>query len=330
ADSYAWLGELKEMGYSLDDISRLLKEDTENSPWIIIERQRTRSCRIDRKYHMNGCVHFRGQWASSQHDPECISVASLDADTERRENVIRVIQEYCGLAGISPHSQDRSKWNGSVCFHENLQGSTAMYEIRESNGRSVSGLIGRISNALADFCHAVGYAQKAGLCCSSFTILRKFLTDDPPYQAYVDVCRIELGLVASLLQQISLVKNLLDENIGTSEDFDSCMQLVEDIFSSIWTSPQILNDRSSGIDKRMHFLALAVQFLCLGFLSYIQAHTGALRPFFLDRPQKRVVIIGTGHSTPSHDYPSIEAELVQLTCMGDMIKDSVLAFSFAH
>jgi hypothetical protein len=68
---------------------------------------------------------------------------------------------------------------------------------------------------------------------------------------------------------------------------------------------------------------LAVQFLCLGFLSYTKAHIDAVHPFFLDAPLRQVTLQGLG----KHEYFSyLVAELVELTCLGSITSGPDLMF----
>ena len=74
----------------------------------------------------------------------------------------------------------------------------------------------------------------------------------------------------------------------------------------------------------LHYCALAAQFLCSAFLSYVQAHVGSIDPFFLDTPQRKMVLLGS-QSVPG-DF-AINAELVELTCLAEMTQQPVLVFS---
>lgn len=79
------------------------------------------------------------------------------------------------------------------------------------------------------------------------------------------------------------------------------------------------------ITGALHSYSLAVQALCLEFLSYSQAHVGPIQPFFLDTLPTKIRLIGVEMSPAPYRY--IEASLKSLTCFGDMIEEPVLVFS---
>lgn len=69
--------------------------------------------------------------------------------------------------------------------------------------------------------------------------------------------------------------------------------------------------------------SLALQFLCVGLLSYKQAHIGAIRPFFLDTAVRELYLLGGARARDS-ELPFIHTRLEELTCLSPVTKGPVL------
>jgi len=74
----------------------------------------------------------------------------------------------------------------------------------------------------------------------------------------------------------------------------------------------------------LHLASLAIQCLCVGFLSYTQAHIGNVQPFFLDSPLSRITLLGMETSTNARPY--ITVRLAKLRCLAGMTRNPVLVF----
>ena len=74
----------------------------------------------------------------------------------------------------------------------------------------------------------------------------------------------------------------------------------------------------------LHFSSLAIQFLCVSFLSYSQAHIGNLQPFSSDTPLQRVVLLGAETSAEVNVH--LTASLAELTSLAGMAQGPVLGF----
>lgn len=182
----------------------------------------------------------------------------------------------------------------------------------------------RLRNSLGRFCLAAGHAQAAGLCCDSFTILwlpTQHTSQQLPPNSSVEVCRIDFELPLQLLLRL--------EDLSAIHNMSPA-----DVLRVRKTASQILRPFVQGITEvsfhdsvnaGLQICSLATQVVCLGFLSYAQAHAGTIRPFFLDTPLKKIRLLGNLASTDGQDW--IEASLYNLTCMGDMIQSQILAFN---
>ncbi|PNP85128.1 hypothetical protein FNYG_01653 [Fusarium nygamai] len=74
--------------------------------------------------------------------------------------------------------------------------------------------------------------------------------------------------------------------------------------------------------------SLTAQFLSLAFSLYTQGHCEPFRPFFLDKPLKRILLIGNKIWGRSSIGPCILASPVELSCFGDMVQRRVFAFQY--
>jgi hypothetical protein len=339
-DEYSWLHELDVIGYSRNDLAELLMEKTNDAPWIYFERQRISYPDITPGGHIPNCVHKSPQSLSSSvtlittpSDNHTLVLSGLGG-AEEIESLRRVISELCGLAGVAPISRDLATWNGSVIFENH---NSTSYITCSQPGDTMEDrhlLLSRICSSLQGFCKAAGAVQEAGFCCDSFTVLR--ITTRDFRQDLVEMFRVDLGLASQL--QVELQELLLVDEITPFQCWKSGLiaQKIlailgldynpgECVKSYIAKRRKAEMDKVDEVDEVLHFCSLAVQFLCLGFLSYSQAHCRAIQPFFLDTPQGKVVLQGCKKSLDS--FPQVTAQLVDLTCMGDMLQDSVLVFS---
>ncbi|KAI6774835.1 hypothetical protein HG530_001593 [Fusarium avenaceum] len=74
--------------------------------------------------------------------------------------------------------------------------------------------------------------------------------------------------------------------------------------------------------------SLTAQFFSLAFALYSQGHCEPFRPFFLDTPLKRILLIGNQIWGPSFNGPCILASPVELSCFGEMVQRQVFAFQY--
>ncbi|KAG4272978.1 hypothetical protein FPRO04_10058 [Fusarium proliferatum] len=74
--------------------------------------------------------------------------------------------------------------------------------------------------------------------------------------------------------------------------------------------------------------SLTAQLFSLGFSFYAQGHCEPFKPFFLDTPLKRILLIGNQIWGPSFTGPCILASVVELSCFGEMIERRVFAFQY--
>ncbi|OAG06554.1 uncharacterized protein CC84DRAFT_1142451 [Paraphaeosphaeria sporulosa] len=321
---YSWIRELNENGYTRDELAELLFEQFNDAPWIYFEPGIYNLSAVRTGVHLPGCVHqFHSSDQSSLLQSATTQVIPSPSGSWR--DVIEIVEELCGVAGITPTTRDREKWDGSIAFEEgNSVATVTCAQPIEVSDSERSTIVSRLINSLRRFCLAAGHAQAAGLCCDSFTILwlpTQYTRQQLPPDSSVEVCRIEFELplqLLSRLEDLSAIHNMSPVDVLRVQQTAS--QILRPFVQGI---TEVSFDDSINAD--LQICSLATQVVCLGFLSYTQAHAGTIRPFFLDTPLKKIRLLGSLASTDGKNW--IEASLYNLTCMGGMIQSQVLAFN---
>jgi hypothetical protein len=317
---YIWLREWDQMGFSRDEMAEFLLEDVNDSPWIYFEAGDVPRNEMQPGIHMTGCIH---QICSSDVAP--VDQSQLQPRSSRPGeggDIKMTVQELCGLAGITPKSRNLDDWTGTVRFQEQNSTAIVSYSIRkDEEAANHHAIARRIINALQNLCAAVGQVQAAGLCCDCFTVLRQ--PDDHDLgdvkEARLELLRLDVELPGKLLEELKILPHL--DQITLLDVLHSealAMKILGTLTKGLIETPP-----GKDVEYVLDLCSMSVQFLCLGFLSYSQAHIGALKPFFLDSPQRKILLMGNRWSK-NRGY--IVAELKDLTCIGRMIQGPTIAF----
>ncbi|KAI8930723.1 hypothetical protein NX059_012332 [Plenodomus lindquistii] len=320
---YSWVRELDEIGYTRDEIAELLFEQANDAPWIYFEPNRYNPLAVRTGVHLPRCVHQFPLSDRSSFYQSATTQAHLYPDGWRR--VVRTVEELCGVAGVTPTTRDRQNWDGFIIFEEeNSVATVTCSQSLESVHSEHCAIIARLIKSLGRFCQAAGYVQAAGLCCDSFTILwlpLQYTGQQSSLEPSVEVCRIDFELPLQLLSELkdlSAVRNTSPADVSRAQKM--ALQILRPVVQGI---TEVFFDDS--INAGLQICSLATQVVCLGFLSYTQAHAGTIRPFFLDTSLKKIRLLGNSASTDGNAW--IEASLNNLTCFGDMIQSQVLTFN---
>jgi hypothetical protein len=267
---YSWLHELVEIGFNSEEIAGLLLKEANDSPWIIFEGQVSEELRIDTAYHQRSCVHQGGQNLSSS--PKLIGSTSQKGtvglfmawDFSAQEQTIRTVQELCGIGGIAPTSPDRSKWNGFAKFEDDHTLVSVSYTIPgEPEFEATTRILQSVVRTLRGVYNAVSKVQRAGLMCESFTVLCG--SSNPSETTNVELYRINLAQISDFKEDlVSFLKNTDTRKIPL---LIKEAQRILSLFHFI------------SLEATVHLCSLVTQFICLGFLSYTQAHSGSIQPF---------------------------------------------------
>ena len=162
------------------------------------------------------------------------------------------------------------------------------------------------------------------MCCNSFTIL-KFSAEIRS----VELIQVPFSLISLLVSKVSYLRSSERDR----EIINSALKVAQEILDLVYgverdgTTPFYLNtlDLESAERTTVHNCALATQSLCLGLLSYSNAHAGPIKPFFLSRALNRVQLLGIETRVPNEQC--LSADLVELTCFVQMIGNAVVAFA---
>ena len=327
-DDLYWLRELAEMGYGYQDIATLLV-DEKKSPWIFIEPFETSSSGVIMDHHQAYCIHQGGNRVTFSPnlvaEDDSIYIGNFaNSGLMETDSIKHKVATFCGLAGVVPTSNDRQGWIGSVAFDgDDFAVASVAYELELSTS-TVQHYLSRVEAALEQLVDIVSWLQQNGLCCNSFTILK--LSAEI---GRVELIQVPFSLISLLIDRVSYLRT----SDRDREIIDSALEVAQKILDLVYgmerdgTTPSSSNtlDLESAERATVHDCALATQSLCLGLLSYSNAHAGPIKPFFLSRALKRVQLLGVETRIPNKQC--FAADLVELTCFGQMIGNAVVAFT---
>ena len=272
---YSWLRQLDDMGYTKEEMADLLMEQAGDSPWIFFEPIQPDPISPQIGAHLLGCVHSLFQTDDDSIQQEAPPIRSIQS-----QDISVTLQQLCGLAGIAPISRDLDTWNGSVRFEKKNSEVNVSYSAKSLDAVANTKLvIRRAISALEGLCCAFGHAQTAGLCCDSFTVLRK------PEMTWmsgirslfqgklaVEMYRIDVKLAWRLMNELKTIEAY---RIITVDDMLNAKERITDVLRPLLIE-EIKIIRPTDPAGFFSYCSLAAQFLSLAFLSYCQAHVGAI------------------------------------------------------
>ncbi|KAJ5460987.1 uncharacterized protein N7458_002539 [Penicillium daleae] len=315
---HTWTRDLQTIGYSLEEVASLLLQEARDSPWIYFEPNDFPRTQPQPGLHIFQCSHHCCSYRQSGHARNMKTwPPEHHSRTRGHEDIIEMIEELCGLAGVSPRSRNMTDWVGSAEFTEENQMVAVSYTLPtdQSHVFDLKSFKSRISRALEYFRSAAGIVQSHGLCCDSFTVLTsKNQNHKEAATLTAEVTPVDFQLVLNLAEALKSPPEL-----PTVDKLLAASRAILNIVCP--TLPELRG--GSDIQYCLHLCALTVQFLCLGFLSYTQAHIGPLQPFFLEKPLIQVKLLGLRRE---EGFPCLIAKLVELTCLGKMTRRPVLIF----
>lgn len=339
---YSWLNELLKLGFSPLEITDELMEKAIQGSWIREPFEEPCSEFFTLGLHHSNCVHVESPnqsilytghsvdsedsiYTSSAHSMSII-VSGPGGDVQGGNNLQpgfrglhgdmespsasemefqgvtltarQRVEYFCGLGGVRPAAAGNNNIEfGSVSFRED--NSMASITLDESTDNIT------VIEVLDSLDRAAGELQRLGACCDSFSILVDSASKD-----YVELHQIPFGTIRRLRELV----------------LGSDLTMPSQIFD-LFGIGDFIFPQSADAGSLKHWVSVATQFLALGLLSYAQAHCGPIQPFFLDTPLKAIYLLGTGTSkSDSEALPTLTCYLVELTCMGDMLGQPVLAF----
>jgi hypothetical protein len=323
---YVWISDLKDAGFSRREIAELLYSSSHDSPRIYFEPRlspREFPKHIQADHHIEGCSHrFRAPDGTGRTADSSASYIVPDGGVDT------YIEELCGLGGVVPTSRDLGKWNGTVGFKK--KDSVVLVSHCSSNPglNRLRGVASRLGSMAERLTAAVCLFQDAGCCCDSFTILTATENRHDNSRFQIRLRRIALSSIAQFLRLCQDVcANLEADNKDLAHpqlmDLSGCSSSLLSIVlpNADLGTPQA---RADPTWTALHLASLAIQVLCVGLLSYSQAHIGGVRPFFLDTAVREMLLLGL-EAAPGSNV-CVRAHLAHLTCLAGMTKDQVMVF----
>ncbi|KUJ12830.1 uncharacterized protein LY89DRAFT_737737 [Mollisia scopiformis] len=335
---YVWLLELRDHGYTVEEISRLLIDERQDSPWIFFQPStlpKLSTKLILDDYHQPSCVHMIGQDLGGHSDV----ISYMDASDPfsqlmelSSDESTTLLEELCGLAGVVPDHRNGMAWTGSVRFEkqDNLLTASVSYR-RNDDEHSLASLaevnpffsidtvdrMYRMIHVLSNLCSGIAHAQRRGLCCDSFTFL--FLQSGGLGRPIIELCHLKVMCASMLLEGLRTLRteNILRLPLTAMED-------VKGFTREIFHAFDLVNFSAITEVQIVDHASLAIQFLSLAFASYLKAHTSPFQPFFLDSPLQSIELFGS--QDLSTGRPSITASFYQFTCLHEMLQEPVLVF----
>lgn len=297
-----WIRDLEKLGYSNEEMARLLYESNFDSPWIYYKPTAgIKTTSVSVGDHQPSCPYEFLEWAGGRR-PQRPQQYNKPPHPGLSEVKNRIIEHFCGLGGVNPLLLDDT--DVKVEFeNQNTRALVTLYRLAAEPKDLTRGV--RQLHA------ALGHAQEAGLCCCSFTLLTRS-------RAAHD-SGLDIRLISFTLSEIRTYLELIEWPGAFLSDIQS---LVQRIF------PDAPLPGDTFIERTFipNLAPLVLQILSAGLLSYKQAHVGAVRPFFLDTSLDEICLLGTSETENSNAH-SVKAQLVELSCFSEVTKGPVLVFS---
>jgi hypothetical protein len=126
---HIWIRKLQSTGYCLQEIANLLLDEQRDSPWIYFEPAEIGTFAIDADRHVPRCSHHYCSGQQESLEDSQIGLSKQVSAADDYEDVIEIIKEFCGLAGISPTTRTKSDWIRSIEFGEENQLAAVSYTL---------------------------------------------------------------------------------------------------------------------------------------------------------------------------------------------------------
>jgi len=290
-------------------MTRILIDGEANLPWLFIDEPLKITSTMIPNLHQKNCVHHGGY-----------EVAVFPKIRHSRPNSLLateakgVVSEYCGLAGIVPL---RANTPHESCVQFEKGNSTALISYQDRyRGFYDSGIQrSRVSQMLEDLdriFHVLGFLQEEGLCCDAITILRITNATGP-----IELCKVKFTLLTTF--RVALGVWEMKEDVQNVECRQACereARRILDVFvgAAAAARPYSWDDCFS----------VVLQCLFTAILSYIQAHVGSVHPTYLVNELREIRLFGI--RTQTAESAHVVVELLDFTCVKEMVEDSALVF----
>lgn len=306
-EEYEWIQELHSLGYGSYDIAELLVDDFNNTPWIFFDPAEPPEIFFLPHVHRPNCCHQGGEEAK-------FAPRLKMTDYENPESMKRLIAEQCGLAGVLPKSRKLEEWTGHVTFAGDAD-STAWITYFVTG--SCYQLSARIHEALERFCGIASYLKKEQLCCTSFTVLHYAFRHELPA---IELSHIDFDLAFNLLIQFQPLRGYWRSPGIPPKFLHEVLETADQIVKIVCDKTTFDREGEVSYEMCLDTVSLAVQILYLGLYLYSQSHTGAVHPFFLVNPVRRIGLFGAQPAPSDSGTAHLHVSLSPLTCMAEVQK----------
>jgi hypothetical protein len=304
-----WLEELVDLDLSTLQIAQFLVDKETRVPWIFsnfhFASETPPATSFQQPNYVQNALAILSTARLGSPDQGFIkgdTAFDLHGQLQLRKDIARL----CGLAGILPISRNLRELDGTVDFEHDQGQITATLSYRVDGDDSEDSIC--VTQRLLKICHklqnAVGLFQKSGICCSTFTILHWNDTS-------VEIYEIQVAIVLHLAL---LIGQTTADAVGAQRLGDFANKILE-MFDprSTRSGEAETTDIGSLLMIAMHRASVALQLLCLGFLSYSRGHAGELRPFFWEHSVHKFQLCGL--DVVGHEAMHMLAQRVPLSVL---------------
>jgi hypothetical protein len=310
---FEWMREPLAMGALPSQVVEWIIEERDEAPWIRYDLLMLEAHQMDVTYHRPSCFHNPDLSKDSNDQPSML------------ETISRVVSEMCGLGGVVPALKARHLWDGHVTFSDTT--ARVSYQDATSTGSgfedadTAKKLLNRIQDALGRITTLSAWLQLHKLICDRFVIIK-----DTAGDKRVQAIGIPLGLLAELKSNLEGLSTSLDMSTAHHSQTLLIKTSLELLGLVCDSDPGVdVMDTSVNLELALDSASLAVQVVCVGILSFSQAHLGKLDPFFLMHSIEAIEL--NGIDGPLSRRLSLCLRLRELSCVGDMVGDSVMVFT---
>ena len=242
------------------------------------------------------------------------SAQSVSSSWSETSSVSEKAAYLCGFAGAFPSCPGFLKvedHHGTPTAFVSYANAGIETSDETSDRRTMTDLL----NAALGLREAIYIAQTAGVCCNTFTVLCDVNSDEETNaNPVVELCKIRFETVMRLINEIERWAGADNEHFTGSILSAAGASAINKIRHSCHFPP----DLSGRV--QLTKCCKIVQFLSLGFLSFLGAHSSGLNLPILQSALPPVVLLGLGKGGPIALRPR------KLACLGDMVGRSVLVF----
>ncbi|KAI9857975.1 MAG: hypothetical protein M1813_007945 [Trichoglossum hirsutum] len=336
---YSWLQDLPMLSITDEQIVALLStsgrgdvlpsgREKPSSPWADFQ-QPSGDGEPAVDFHHSDCVHDVsrgiaiaaqqcGDTGGDKNDDSLDASFNPDTDDDDEDEVASYFSEsssitetvagLCGLAGVFPHG------SGSAAFSVPDTGDSEV-SISYYCGYG-SPVIGTLLSAGKGLLQAMASAQSSRLCCNAFTVLHPSQLQSENSRSILRLSRIPFQTVADFVGSIKDAPQH-QSSIIQAQHLANSAQIANSILNLCNINLEI---EGYGDVECLEVSCLAMQFLCLGFLSFLAGHLSKFQMPILTSRISRFLLHGyKGQKT-------IVMESRKMECVGKMLEDDVFAF----